>query len=727
MVDTEASQATTNSAANFTINLYPHPDTLGQALVELASHAAIQHTVVVYENIKDLVHLERMLESGPGVIEPRQQQQQQQQRQQPGSAYFQFVNLSNITRVEREFDGQRMNLVLARCNKETGLQFLETLMLKGLAGPEVRVVLPCLDLAPAHLRRYQYLGPEIILLQLDTQKNLDLGSMLFYDGLDTLCKSLASLQMTGRLQLPSSLSCFKTSNTSRPKKWEDGPALMTSLRTTSFLGESGTVSLDEEGQRSSFTLRVAELQFGEVFASGTWSPDQGYLRTVHPSLGRSKITGEAGRTEEEEGGVGQSLIVSTILSAPYTMEAEGNGASGDGRKYEGFAVDLMDEISQLVGFNYTLQLVSGYGALTDNGSWNGMIGEILADRADLAIADLTINAQREQVVDFSMPFLDLGISILFVSAPSKSINLFSFMTPLSVEVWLLMLVGGISVSVSLYLISRMTPFETAELEESEGQSPFFSLRHCFWFSVSSWVQQGCDFQPHAISTRTIASAWWFFTLIMISSYTANLAAFLTIERMDSPISSVKDLAKSDLKYGSVESGSTLSFFRDSPSPLYKKMYNKMSGWTDSLVQSNSQGIEKVQKEKGGYAFFMESVSIEYQTERNCKLTKVGENLDSKSYGVAMKKGSSLRSHITSAIIRLRQDGVLDRLKVKWWREERGGGACAEEEPAGGGVSRLTLQNLGGIFLVLLLGLILGGLVAVLEVLWVHCKKRNLLI
>ena len=35
--------------------------------------------------------------------------------------------------------------------------------------------------------------------------------------------------------------------------------------------------------------------------------------------------------------------------------------------------------------------------------------------------------------------------------------------------------------------------------------------------------------------------WWFFTLIMISSYTANLAAFLTVERMESPIESAEDL------------------------------------------------------------------------------------------------------------------------------------------------------------------------------------------
>jgi hypothetical protein len=36
----------------------------------------------------------------------------------------------------------------------------------------------------------------------------------------------------------------------------------------------------------------------------------------------------------------------------------------------------------------------------------------------------------------------------------------------------------------------------------------------------------------------IAGLWWFFTLIMISSYTANLAAFLTVERMESPIGTV---------------------------------------------------------------------------------------------------------------------------------------------------------------------------------------------
>jgi hypothetical protein len=59
--------------------------------------------------------------------------------------------------------------------------------------------------------------------------------------------------------------------------------------------------------------------------------------------------------------------------------------------------------------------------------------------------------------------------------------------------------------------------------------------------------------------------WWFFTLIVISSYTANLAAFLTVSRMQSPIESADDLAKqTEIKYGTVKGGSTESFFKVSP-------------------------------------------------------------------------------------------------------------------------------------------------------------------
>ena len=42
--------------------------------------------------------------------------------------------------------------------------------------------------------------------------------------------------------------------------------------------------------------------------------------------------------------------------------------------------------------------------------------------------------------------------------------------------------------------------------------------------------------------------WFFFALIMIASYTANLAAFLTVETLDKPIESAEDLAAQVIKY-----------------------------------------------------------------------------------------------------------------------------------------------------------------------------------
>jgi hypothetical protein len=62
--------------------------------------------------------------------------------------------------------------------------------------------------------------------------------------------------------------------------------------------------------------------------------------------------------------------------------------------------------------------------------------------------------------------------------------------------------------------------------------------------------------------RIVGGAWWFVVLISISSYTANLAAFLTIEKLLTPIESADDLAKqTDISYGTLDSGASQDFFR----------------------------------------------------------------------------------------------------------------------------------------------------------------------
>ncbi len=47
-------------------------------------------------------------------------------------------------------------------------------------------------------------------------------------------------------------------------------------------------------------------------------------------------------------------------------------------RYEGYSVDIINEISQILGFNYTIKLVEdgAYGSYNkQTGKWNGMIGQ----------------------------------------------------------------------------------------------------------------------------------------------------------------------------------------------------------------------------------------------------------------------------------------------------------------------------------------------------------------
>ncbi|OXU30659.1 hypothetical protein TSAR_007303 [Trichomalopsis sarcophagae] len=135
----------------------------------------------------------------------------------------------------------------------------------------------------------------------------------------------------------------------------------------------------------------------------------------------------------------------------------------------------------------------------------------------------------------------------------------------------------------------------------------------------------------------VAGMWWFFVLIMVSSYTANLAAFLTAVKMEDSINDVEDLAKqTKISYGALRDGSTYSFFKNSNTSLYQRIFNTMSDAKPSVfTQTNDEGVDRVIKGKRKYAFFMESTSIEYQIERHCELQMVGSLLDNKGYGIAM--------------------------------------------------------------------------------------------
>ncbi|TRZ03994.1 hypothetical protein DNTS_025519, partial [Danionella cerebrum] len=332
--------------------------------------------------------------------------------------------------------------------------------------------------------------------------------------------------------------------------------------------------------------------------------------------------------------------------------------------------------------------------------------------ADLAVAPLTITFLREKAIDFSKPFLNTGISILYRRPNSTNSGFFSFLNPMTPDIWVYILLAYLGVSCVLFVIARFSPYEWYDAHPCNPGSDVvennFTLLNSFWFGVGSLMQQGSELMPKALSTRIIGGIWWFFTLIIISSYTANLAAFLTVERMDSPVDSADDLAKqTKIEYGVVKDGATMTFFKKSRVSTFEKMWAFMSSrQSTSFVKSIEDGIQRVLK--SDYALLMESTTIEYAMRKNCNLTQVGGIIDSKGYGIGTPKGSPYRDKITIAILSILEDGRLHVLKEKWWR----GSSCLEDERYETGP--MSIQNLGGIFIVLASGLVLSVFVAIGE-------------
>uniref|UniRef100_A0A2K5SFB8 Glutamate receptor n=1 Tax=Cebus imitator TaxID=2715852 RepID=A0A2K5SFB8_CEBIM len=538
-------------------------------------------------------------------------------------------------------------------------------------------------------------------------------SALTYDGVKVMAEAFQSLRRQ-RIDISrrgNAGDCL--ANPAVP--WGQGIDIQRALQQVRFEGLTGNVQFNEKGRRTNYTLHVIEMKHDGIRKIGYWNEDDRFV----PAATDAQAGGDNSSVQN------RTYIVTTILEDPYVMlKKNANQFEGNDR-YEGYCVELAAEIAKHVGYSYRLEIVSDgkYGARDpDTKAWNGMVGELVYGRADVAVAPLTITLVREEVIDFSKPFMSLGISIMIKKPQKSKPGVFSFLDPLAYEIWMCIVFAYIGVSVVLFLVSRFSPYEWHSEEFEEGrdqttsdQSNEFGIFNSLWFSLGAFMQQGCDISPRSLSGRIVGGVWWFFTLIIISSYTANLAAFLTVERMVSPIESAEDLAKqTEIAYGTLEAGSTKEFFRRSKIAVFEKMWTYMKSAEPSVfVRTTEEGMIRVRKSKGKYAYLLESTMNEYIEQRKpCDTMKVGGNLDSKGYGIATPKGSALRNPVNLAVLKLNEQGLLDKLKNKWWYDK---GECG----SGGGDSKdktsaLSLSNVAGVFYILIGGLGLAMLVALIE-------------
>ncbi|XP_076135583.1 glutamate receptor ionotropic, kainate 3 [Alosa pseudoharengus] len=695
----------------FYANLYPDYSSLSYAILDLVQFLRWKTATVVYDDSTGLIRLQEL------IMAPSRYNIRLKIRQLP-------LDNTDTRPLLKEMKRGREFRIIFDCSHAMAAQILKQAQMMGMMTEYYHYIFTTLDLMAIDLEPYRFCGVNMTGFRILNVDNPQVASIVekwslerqilpkpdsgLLEGIMTTDAALTydavhivsvSYQHAPQMTV-NSLQCH------RHKPWRFGGRFMSFIKESHWDGLTGRLCFNKTtGLRTDFDLDIVSLKEEGLEKVGKWSASGGLNITEVPRRNGMNITDSLSN---------RSLVITTILEEPYVMLKKSDRALVGNDRFEGFCIDLLKELAAILGFSYEIRLVPDgkYGSQDDKGQWNGLIRELMEHKADLAVAPLTITYLREKVVDFSKPFLNMGISILYRKPNNTNNGFFSFLNPMTPDIWVYILLAYLGVSCVLFVIARFSPYEWYDAHPCNPGSDVvennFTLLNSFWFGVGSLMQQGSELMPKALSTRIIGGIWWFFTLIIISSYTANLAAFLTVERMDSPVDSADDLAKqTKIEYGVVRDGATMTFFKRSRVSTFEKMWAFMSSrQSTSLVKSIEDGIQRVLK--SDYALLMESTTIDYVTRRNCNLTKVGGIIDSKGYGIGTPKGSPYRDKVSIAILSIMEDGRLHMLKEKWWN----GDHCQQETRYEAGP--MSIQNLGGIFIVLASGLVLSVFVAIGE-------------
>ncbi|CAB3224465.1 unnamed protein product [Arctia plantaginis] len=473
--------------------------------------------------------------------------------------------------------------------------------------------------------------------------------------------------------------------------------------------------------------------------------------------------------------------IGTAVAIPWTLpkldpQSGEQMFNEDGQPlYEGYCIDLMQRLSEVrrkfkskVNILYQLMPVSAittmlfdyeivspksgdFGKKLPNGTWDGVVGDLMRGETDIAISALTMTAEREEVIDFVAPYFEQTGILIAIRKPIRKTSLFKFMTVLRTEVWLSIVAALVLTGFMIWLLDKYSPYSA---RNNPDAYPYpcreFTLKESFWFALTSFTPQGGGEAPKALSGRTLVAAYWLFVVLMLATFTANLAAFLTVERMQTPVSSLEQLARqSRINYTVVEGSSVHQYFinmkfaEDTLYRVWKEItlnatsdqaqyrvwdYPIREQYGHILLAINASGpvpdaktgFQQVNEHTDAdFAFIHDSAEIKYEVTRNCNLTEVGEVFAEQPYAIAVQQGSRLQEDLSRALLELQKERFLEQLASKYWNESARQ-ACPDADESEG----ITLESLGGVFIATLFGLGLAMITLAWEVFYYKRKEKN---
>ena len=343
----------------------------------------------------------------------------------------------------------------------------------------------------------------------------------------------------------------------------------------------------------------------------------------------------------------------------------------------------------------------------------------------MGVATIGISASRQKHVDFTKPWMDYGLALLTSKHPIPSSH-FAFFAPFSARLWILVIVFVIVVSTAFPLLRLVAPPRAKRDDDDDDENPSRDLapvRKAFryfrrrlydsiWFIFTTAMQQGPDGAPF-LPARILVGCWYFFSLIIIATYTANLTAFLTLHRMSAGISSIEELAaQGQIPYGTVRSTAIEGFFATSNIKTYKTIGKFIQDTPNALVNNSMEGLRRasVQSFFSGdeYVFIWDLPVLQYLASRRpCQTQVVGRSFHKQGYGIVMPKGMPYLDRFSFEVLKLRESGWIEKSMNDW----SDAGECGSGRQSLLDAERVDVTNMVGVFILLSVGVAVAFLVA----------------
>uniref|UniRef100_A0A3B5B4B4 Glutamate receptor n=1 Tax=Stegastes partitus TaxID=144197 RepID=A0A3B5B4B4_9TELE len=448
------------------------------------------------------------------------------------------------------------------------------------------------------------------------------------------------------------VNCYDKPN--RHELPSSGQYIARFLSNTSFTGATGLIQVDASVSRvlSSQLFHVWSLKRGALgqpawvtvgqwtrgdgqgdsSAGGRWRPGmsvEGHrLRVVtlveHPFVFTREVD-EDGLCPAGQLCLDPRTNRSDIIQGLFNQLHNPNNLPEDLRKCcYGYCIDLLEKLAEDMGFTFDLYIVGDgkYGALSGTGRWTGLVGDLLSGTADMAVTSFSINSARSRVIDFTSPFYSTSLGIL-VRSRDTAAPIGAFMWPLHWSMWVGIFVTLHLTALFLTLYEWNSPFGMTPHGRNRLRVFSYSsaLNLCYAILFGRTVATKT---PKCWTGRFLMNLWAIFCLLVLSSYTANLAAVMVGEKTFEQVSGIHD---DKLHHPSL--GFRFGTVRESSAEDYmKKSFPEMHDYMRRFNQPTTpEGVHMLKTDPPTLdAFIMDKALLDFEVsiDADCKLLTVGK-------------------------------------------------------------------------------------------------------